>query len=80
MIVLLGFAAGQTFGITEFDPSRAIAVAVDATLVRCLLMSPTMSLSGRANRWATAAQPGRPAAVGRPGWAGPGENPLAGEP
>lgn len=49
MIVFLGFAAGQTLGIKEMGLALAIAVAVDATLVRCVLVPATMTLLGRAN-------------------------------
>jgi putative drug exporter of the RND superfamily len=52
MIVFLGFAAGQTLGIKEMGLALAIAVAVDATLVRCVLVPATMTLLGRANWWA----------------------------
>ena len=52
IIVFLGFAAGQTLGIKEMGLALAIAVAIDATLVRCLLVPPTMTLLGRANWWA----------------------------
>ena len=38
MIVFLGFAAGRALGIKEMGLALAIAVAVDATLVRCLLV------------------------------------------
>jgi RND superfamily putative drug exporter len=54
MIVFLGFAAGSSLGIKEMGLSLAIAVAVDATLVRCLLVPATMTLLGRANWWAPA--------------------------
>jgi len=54
MIVFLGFAAGQSLGIKEFGLALAIAVAVDATLVRCILVPATMTLLGRANWWAPA--------------------------
>ena len=54
IIVFLGFAVGQTMGIKEFGLSLAIAVAVDATLVRCILVPATMTLLGRANWWAPA--------------------------
>ena len=46
IIVFLGFAAGQSLGIKEFGLALAIAVAVDATLVRCLLVPATMTLLG----------------------------------
>ena len=49
---MLGFAAGQTLGIKEMGLALAIAVAVDATLVRCVLVPATMTLLGRANWWA----------------------------
>jgi RND superfamily putative drug exporter len=52
MIVFLG--AGQTLGIKEFGLALAIAVAVDATLVRCVLVPATMTLLGKANWWAPA--------------------------
>jgi RND superfamily putative drug exporter len=52
MIVFLGFAAGRSLGIKEMGLSLAIAVLVDATLVRCLLVPATMTLLGDANWWA----------------------------
>jgi len=52
IIVFLGFAAGQSLGIKEFGLALAIAVAVDATLVRCILVPATMTLLGPANWWA----------------------------
>jgi RND superfamily putative drug exporter len=52
VIVFLGFAAGQSLGIKEMGLSLAIAVVVDATLVRCLLVPATMTLLGNANWWA----------------------------
>jgi RND superfamily putative drug exporter len=54
IIVFLGFAAGETLGIKEMGLALAIAVAVDATLVRCLLVPATMTLLGNANWWAPA--------------------------
>jgi RND superfamily putative drug exporter len=54
IIVFLGFASGQTMGIKEFGLAMAIAVAVDATLVRCILVPATMTLLGPANWWAPA--------------------------
>jgi RND superfamily putative drug exporter len=52
IIVFLGFAAGQTLAVKEFGLALAIAVAVDATLVRCILVPATMTLLGTANWWA----------------------------
>jgi len=54
VIVLLGFALGDSLGIKQMGLASAIAVAVDATLVRCILVPGTMTLLGRANRWAPA--------------------------
>jgi RND superfamily putative drug exporter len=54
IIVFLGFASGQTMSIKEFGLAMAIAVAVDATLVRCILVPATMTLLGPANWWAPA--------------------------
>ncbi|MEP7179217.1 MAG: MMPL family transporter [Pseudonocardiales bacterium] len=52
LIVFLGFAAGQNLGIKEMGLALAIAVLVDATVVRCLLVPATMTLLGNANWWA----------------------------
>jgi len=54
LIVFAGFATGKTLGIKEFGLGLAIAVAVDATLVRCVLVPATMTLLGSANWWAPA--------------------------
>ena len=52
MIVFLGFALGQDLGIKEMGLALAVAVAVDATIVRCLLVPATMTLLGDRNWWA----------------------------
>jgi putative drug exporter of the RND superfamily len=52
MIAFLGFAVGDNLGIKEMGLALAIAVAVDATLVRCLLVPATMTLLGERNWWA----------------------------
>jgi putative drug exporter of the RND superfamily len=52
LIVFLGFASGQTLGIKEMGLALAIAVAVDATLIRCVLIPAAMTLLGPANWWA----------------------------
>jgi len=54
MIVFLGFAAGRSLAVKEFGLALAIAVAIDATLVRCILVPATMTLLGQANWWAPA--------------------------
>jgi RND superfamily putative drug exporter len=52
VIVFLGFAGGRMIGIKELGLSMSIAVVVDATLVRCLLVPATMTLLGELNWWA----------------------------
>jgi RND superfamily putative drug exporter len=52
VIVFLGFAAGKLLGIKQMGVALATAVAVDATLVRCLLVPATMTLLGDRNWWA----------------------------
>ena len=54
LIVFLGFAAGRSMGIKEMGLALAVAVAVVATLVRCLLVPATMTLLGERNWWAPA--------------------------
>ncbi|MEP7034454.1 MAG: MMPL family transporter, partial [Actinomycetota bacterium] len=54
MIVFLGFALGDNLGIKQMGLALAIAVLVDATLVRCVLVPATMTLLGKANWWAPA--------------------------
>jgi len=54
LIVFLGFAAGKSLGIKEMGLALAIAVVVDATIVRCLLVPATMTLLGDRNWWAPA--------------------------
>ncbi len=52
LIVFAGFAAGRMLGIKEMGVALALAVLVDATLVRCLLVPATMTLLGEWNWWA----------------------------
>ena len=54
LIVFAGFAAGKSMGIKEMGLALAIAVVVDATIVRCLLVPATMTLLGERNWWAPA--------------------------
>ncbi|WP_051811996.1 MMPL family transporter [Kitasatospora sp. MBT63] len=54
VIVFAGFAAGQMLMVKQMGIALAVAVAVDATLVRCLLVPATMSLFGKLNWWAPA--------------------------
>ncbi|MFI0408227.1 MMPL family transporter [Actinomadura sp. 3N508] len=52
IIVFGGFATGQLLGTKELGVALAVAVAVDATLVRCFLVPATMTLLGEWNWWA----------------------------
>lgn len=52
VIVFAGFAAGELLIIKETGLALAVAVAIDATLVRMLLVPATMTLFGRWNWWA----------------------------
>ena len=51
-MVFAGFVAGELLVIKEVGFSLAVAVLIDATLVRMLLVPATMTLLGRANWWA----------------------------
>jgi RND superfamily putative drug exporter len=55
VIVFLGFAAGSLLSIKQMGVGLAIAVLLDATVVRMLLVPAAMKLMGRANWWAPAA-------------------------
>jgi RND superfamily putative drug exporter len=52
VIVFLGFAAGELLTIKAVGLGMAIAVVLDATVVRMLLVPATMKLMGRWNWWA----------------------------
>jgi RND superfamily putative drug exporter len=52
VIVFAGFSAGKMLDIKEMGVALAVAVAVDATLVRALLVPAAMTLAGRFNWWA----------------------------
>ncbi len=52
MIAFLGFAMGENLGTKQMGVALALAVLVDATLVRCLLVPATMTLLGDLNWWA----------------------------
>jgi putative drug exporter of the RND superfamily len=52
VIVFVGFATGRLIGIKEMGFALAVAIVVDATLVRCLLVPATMTLLGDRNWWA----------------------------
>jgi RND superfamily putative drug exporter len=46
-----GFVAGRIVGLQEFGLGLAVAIFVDATIVRCLLVPSLMALFGRWNWW-----------------------------
>jgi RND superfamily putative drug exporter len=46
-----GFIAGRVVGLQEFGFGLAIAIFVDATIVRALLVPSLMALFGRYNWW-----------------------------
>src|ERR671934_34656 len=52
VVVFLGFAAGELLTIEEIGLGMAIAVVLDATVVRMLLVPAAMKLMGRWNWWA----------------------------
>ena len=52
VLVFSGFVAGQLLLIKQIGVALAVAVAVDATLVRMLLVPATMTLLGEWNWWA----------------------------
>ena len=54
VLVFSGFVAGELLVIKQTGVALAVAVAVDATLVRCLLVPATMTLLGEWNWWAPA--------------------------
>jgi RND superfamily putative drug exporter len=54
VVVFAGFAAGEVLAIKQLGVGLAIAVIVDATLVRMLLVPATMKLLGERNWWAPA--------------------------
>jgi putative drug exporter of the RND superfamily len=47
----LGFAAGRVVALQEFGVGLALAVLIDATVVRALLVPSAMALLGRRNWW-----------------------------
>jgi RND superfamily putative drug exporter len=54
VVVFLGFAAGQLLVIKQTGIGLAVTVAIDATLVRLILVPATMTLLGEWNWWAPA--------------------------
>ncbi len=54
VIVFSGFAAGDLLIMKQMGVALVLAIAIDATLVRMLLVPATMAVLGRANWWAPA--------------------------
>ena len=52
MIVFAGFAAGKLLIMKQMGLGMVMAVLIDATLVRMLLVPATMTVLGSANWWA----------------------------
>ncbi|HSO63815.1 MAG TPA: MMPL family transporter, partial [Ornithinibacter sp.] len=52
VIVFAGFAAGDLLIMKQMGVALVLAIAIDATLVRMLLVPATMSVLGSANWWA----------------------------
>jgi putative drug exporter of the RND superfamily len=84
VVVFLGFAAGELLTIKEVGLGMAIAVALDATVVRMLLVPATMKLMGRWNWWAPPALRRLHQRFGLleevPAPAAPGDRPAGAEP
>jgi len=53
-VVFAGFAAGDLLIMKQMGVALVLAIAIDATLVRMLLVPATMSVLGAANWWAPA--------------------------
>ncbi|MEU9304099.1 MMPL family transporter [Streptomyces sp. NPDC048269] len=51
-IVFIGFALGELLVMKQLAIALTVAVVVDATLVRCVLVPATMTLLRGANWWA----------------------------
>jgi len=54
VVVFSCFVTGRMGNVQQIGLGLAVAVAIDATLVRCVLVPATMTLLGRANWWAPA--------------------------
>ncbi|MGI5183334.1 MMPL family transporter [Dactylosporangium sp. CA-152071] len=57
-IVFLGFALGDLIAVKEIGVGMTVAVLLDVTVVRGLLLPATMSLLGTANWWRPGLKPG----------------------
>jgi RND superfamily putative drug exporter len=46
-----GFVAGRILGLQEFGLGLAVAILIDATIIRALLVPALMAIMGRYNWW-----------------------------
>lgn len=86
-IVFLGFAFGELVAMKEIGVGMVVAVVLDVTVVRGLLLPAVMTLLGRANWWpgsrpvrplpAAAPPPSSPAAPAMPSFGVRGDTPRA---
>ncbi len=65
-IVFLGFALGELVAVKEIGVGMAVAVLLDVTVIRGLLLPALMSLLGRANWWPARAAALPPTATATP--------------
>ena len=61
-----GFMAGSIVGLQEFGAGLAVAILLDATLVRAVMVPALMAIMGRYNWWLPAPVAARSCACGRP--------------
>lgn len=66
VIVFAGFTAGELVRIKQLGVGMAVAVIVDATVVRWLLVPAMMTLMGRHNSWAPTSLRHLRSRLGRP--------------
>lgn len=70
-IVFLGFAAGELVAVKEIGVGMTVAVLIDVTVVRGLLLPASMTLLGRWNWWLPRRGRHEPGPDGAPGPGGP---------
>lgn len=54
VIVFAGFASGDLLAMKQMGLGLVVAIVIDATIVRMLLVPATMTVLGNANWWAPA--------------------------
>ncbi len=59
VVAFAGFAVGRIEGLRQFGFGLAVAVALDATIVRALLVPSLMAILGRWNWWLPRSRPSR---------------------